>query len=157
MFKTFLQQPSQTPILYIFMRRDLASMNPGKAMAQAAHAGNQFAALANFILEDYDFEVKNPDSDGSVVEFKKAWDAWTDESKRSFGTTIVLESDEDTIYYVIEEESAKEDTVAEEIWDDTYPIQDGRTIHHLPVMTCGYVFVYDKNTHGGFPNYDLHP
>ena len=32
-----------TPVLYILMRTDLNSMNPGKAMAQASHAGSAFA------------------------------------------------------------------------------------------------------------------
>ena len=32
------------PILYILMRNDMTSMNPGKAMAQASHASNQFVA-----------------------------------------------------------------------------------------------------------------
>ena len=30
------------PVLYILMRKDLKSMNPGKAMAQASHAANAF-------------------------------------------------------------------------------------------------------------------
>ena len=30
------------PVLYIIMRNDLDSMNPGKAMAQASHASNAF-------------------------------------------------------------------------------------------------------------------
>ena len=33
-----------TPLLYILMRNDMDSMNPGKAMAQASHASNQFVA-----------------------------------------------------------------------------------------------------------------
>ena len=32
------------PVLYILMRTDMDSMNPGKAMAQASHASNQFVA-----------------------------------------------------------------------------------------------------------------
>ena len=31
-----------TPVLYILMRTDMNSMNPGKAMAQASHASNAF-------------------------------------------------------------------------------------------------------------------
>ena len=35
-----------TPVLYILMRTDMDSMNPGKAMAQASHASNAFVSNA---------------------------------------------------------------------------------------------------------------
>ena len=37
-----------TPLLYILMRNDMDSMNPGKAMAQASHASNQFVATTAY-------------------------------------------------------------------------------------------------------------
>ena len=35
------------PVLYILMRNDMKSMNPGKAMAQASHASNAFVNTAS--------------------------------------------------------------------------------------------------------------
>ena len=54
-------------VLYILMRNDMDSLNPGKGMAQAAHASNHFMFW-------------NSDD----MEFKK----WC--SYRAFGVTIVL-------------------------------------------------------------------
>ena len=35
------------PYLYILMRTDLPSLNPGKAMAQAAHAANKMTFIVD--------------------------------------------------------------------------------------------------------------
>lgn len=104
--------------LYILMRTDMSSLNPGKAMAQAAHAANHF--IHNF----------------EMTEAVKEWLA----QGEGFGTTIVLN--------VGSEESLKRYTGrAEElgypsdiILDTTYPIRDGDVTHLVPVITCGYIF-----------------
>lgn len=61
--------------LYILMRNDLPSLNPGKAMAQAAHAANAFTVEWGH----YD----------SVKEYSN--------KKHPFGTCIVLAAYKDTI------------------------------------------------------------
>jgi hypothetical protein len=59
--------------LYILMRNDLASMNAGRAMAQASHASNAF--IHKFGKEP---EVKS----------------WQRQTTQGFGTAIVLSADE---------------------------------------------------------------
>lgn len=57
------------PILYLVMRNDLPSLNPGKLAAQAAHCANACVA-----------KMKNT---ALLLQ-------WQRQSKQSFGTTIVL-------------------------------------------------------------------
>lgn len=57
------------PILYLIMRNDLRSLNPGKLAAQAAHCANACVAK---------------------MKGHKALREWEKESRQSFGTTIVL-------------------------------------------------------------------
>jgi peptidyl-tRNA hydrolase len=58
--------------LYILMRNDLPSMNPGRAMAQASHASN--ALVKEF---------------GRWTEVRR----WQNQTTQGFGTTIVLSAD----------------------------------------------------------------
>lgn len=59
--------------LYILMRNDLASMNAGRAMAQASHASNAF--IHKF---------------GNEPDVK----SWKRQTTQGFGTAIVLSADE---------------------------------------------------------------
>ena len=68
----------QFPILYILMRNDMDSMNPGKAMAQASHAANAFVANDIWEMEQM------PDG---IVDLKNQWQ---NETTQGFGTVIVL-------------------------------------------------------------------
>ena len=107
-----------TPQLYILMRTDMDSMNPGKAMAQAAHAANQFR------------------HEHEGVDLRK----WENETRKGFGTTIVLGvGSEEELQNCIED--AQQDSIAAGIvHDPTYPLKDGTCLHLIPVNTCGYVF-----------------
>ena len=115
-----------TPVLYILMRTDLDSMNPGKAMAQASHASNTF--------------VSNAEPGYNVDE--NLFNDWQDSTPQGFGTVLVLG--------VTEAQMRTAVTVAESfgvdkfpcdiIHDPTYPLQDGDTTHFIPVDTCGYIF-----------------
>lgn len=123
------------PMLYILMRTDLDSLNAGKAMAQAAHAANQFV-----------FE-----NDGDEDVFR-----WTQETNQGFGTTIVLAvSGEDELdSYVLLAQS--DGFYAGVTHDPSYPIRDGNVIHTIPLNTCGYVF----SPNGSIPflqRLSLHP
>ncbi len=123
------------PRLYILMRTDLDSMNPGKGMAQAAHAANAF-------MKDH--------GDVTVPGVEE----WVNETPQGFGTTITL---------AVPDAKTLEDTVAlakvygfpaDVIHDPTYPVRDGGVVHLLPLDTCGYVFMPD----GSVPiNLPLHP
>jgi hypothetical protein len=128
--------------LYILMRNDLPSMNAGKAMAQAAHAANAFAATWGHL--------------SSVKE-------WAKEGK-TFGTTIALAADKDTIGKVLKRAHMRDGTVPfGPVYDDTYPFittteiaalipkskftappiakEDNRVMCFRKELTCAYVFV----------------
>lgn len=112
--------------LYILMRDDLESLNPGKAMAQAAHAANMAQTLAKLLMPE-------------------KWAQWSGD--RCFGTTIVLASDIERIEsleifhnnnYMLYTNEQK--LIAGSIKDPTYPLRDGSFIHYIPVTTCGFIF-----------------
>lgn len=80
-------------ILYLVMRNDLPSLNPGKLAAQAAHCANACVAQAR--------KKRDP--------LLKGWEA---QSKQNFGTTIVLGASLDAIQSM---------SRLTPVWDDTYP------------------------------------
>jgi peptidyl-tRNA hydrolase len=134
---------AKCPTLYILMRTDMASMNPGKGMAQAAHASDVFmfrAFTADFV-EGFDEwtgvvnlgEYPEEDED-SLVQSKGA------------GTTITLAvGSEKELREIVE--AAREDGFRAGMYlDPSYPIRDGLVTHLLPVITCGYVFTACRNT-----------
>lgn len=129
------------PVLYILMRSDLASMNPGKMAAQACHAANKFTG---------DLYRK---SDYMLMLFSQ----WQDQAKgQHFGTTIVLDVNDDlTIRHIIDELKSSSNVVTGIVLDETYPILDGKVMHTLPVFTCGYAFG-DKQDLTALSNFGLY-
>lgn len=131
--------------LYILMRTDMDSMNPGKACAQAAHAANAFVS-----------NVSRSDSHMS------AFINWENHTVQSFGTTIVLNASEKSINAFFDE-FGMSNTCMEKILDPTYPIRDGEVTHYIPVVTCAYVFVHDRTDENDpvvayiKKNFELHP
>ena len=115
-----------TPVLYILMRTDLDSMNPGKAMAQASHAGSVFE--------------HNAEPGYNVDE--KLFEEWRQSTTQGFGTVLVLGVNEDQMRTAVEvAESFGVDTFpCGIIHDPTYPLQDGDITHFIPLDTCGYIF-----------------
>ena len=123
--------------LYILMRDDMDSLNSGKAMAQAAHAANQYAHDTT-ITEDY----------GS----------WKNQG-RGFGTTITLGMNWYNVKKVVDE-CQNLGLDADVVLDETYPIQDGEVVHLISIHTCGYVFLDVNNNmlaHRLLSRYELHP
>lgn len=112
-----------TPVLYILMRNDLASLNPGKAMAQASHASNQFV-----------HSIK----EGGMIDYE-LFNMWSNETTQGFGTVLVLSVNETQLQSSIMM-AEKHLSHCGIVHDPTYPIQDGETVHHIPLDTCGYVF-----------------
>jgi hypothetical protein len=84
-----------TPVLYLIMRDDLPSLNPGKLAAQAAHCANACVA-------------KMRKADSAMLR------KWERESSQDFGTTIVLGAGRRFIA-----------SLPNKVWDDTYPCGDG--------------------------------
>jgi hypothetical protein len=133
--------------LYIVMRNDMVSMNAGKAMAQAAHAANQFV-----------FELKSDVTHPRLLdEVRYAYKEWAESTKGGFGTTIVLAGSIKDIedVFVTSVQSNYPHIDPDDIYegysvysgivnDPTYPIKDGEVTHLVSVDTCTYVFVSNR-------------
>lgn len=107
--------------LYILMRTDLASLNPGKACAQATHAANQCVAEATGVAAQ------------QIGEWSGA---------RGFGTCIVVAiRDPDDMRAIVR--AAKGASIhAGVTHDPEYPLLDGDFMHIIPLDTCAYLFGY---------------
>lgn len=101
----------QDPILYLVMRNDLPSLNPGKLAAQSAHCANAFVG---------DVAAR---SGGA----RKLYMDWARQTKQCFGTTIVLAADGEAIPNLVKL-AKKEGIVAGEVFDPTYPCEVPREI-----------------------------
>jgi hypothetical protein len=146
------------PILYILMRDDLTSLNSGKAMAQAAHAGN--AVDAHFELEmQITSASSNPADRAKASALSTAFYNWKQQTSQGFGTTIVLGGSMAKIKTDIEW-LKRNDFLADVIHDPSYPLVDGSVVHLIPLDTCAYVFAPDKNDpylRMVLNSYGLHP
>ena len=123
-----------TPILYILMRNDMDSMNPGKAMAQASHASNQF--VATLPTDAYDI-----------------YNEWL--QCNGFGTVLVLEVTEAQMRTSVAVADAL-DLVSGIVHDPTYPLRDGDSTHFIPVDTCAFVFGNKEDCTPVVGNFELH-
>ena len=102
--------------LYILMRADLASMNPGKKCAQAAHA----AAFCVGTL---------PHDDPRLRAWRGEW---------GFGTCVVLHAHEVEMRSLVTACAACAYTGI--VHDPEYPLVDGLVTHRIPLVTCAFVF-----------------
>lgn len=142
------------PVLYIFMRTDMESLNPGKAMAQAAHAANQMAIHVRAITE----KAHKTDGGGFVKHCLNEWE----QQGVGFGKTIVFNGD--TLEYVkdlietMEAEQGLKPWRHGTVLDETYPITDGRMTHLLPIETCVWWFgdISDETLKAYFSGFTLH-
>ena len=137
------------PVLFLLMRTDLDSMNPGKACAQAAHAAN---ALEHHYLNLLEHTEANDDL---VI----AYDKWQKQTPQGFGTTIVLGGEMDNIRVDIDH-LADTGFLAGVVHDPTYPLVDGSVTHLIALDTCAYVFAPDKDDYKlrlVLNKYKLHP
>ena len=112
--------------LYILMRRDLYDMNPGKGMAQAAHAANDFQSI---VFEKYNV--------------KQDYMKWVED--RNFGTTIVLEATLEQIER-IELIAADTGIPAGIVVDPTYPFRNFYgEVFTAKEVTCAWLF-FERGT-----------
>ncbi len=122
--------------LYILMRTDMASMNPGKACAQAAHAANKF--------------TRNPDlikgaMGQAYIEWSESAGPHIEGRFQGFGTTITLSVNENALFETIN--IAKENGLPSGlVFDPTYPLRDGDFTHLISIVTCGYIFIPEHLT-----------
>jgi peptidyl-tRNA hydrolase len=123
------------PRLYIIMREDIPDMNPGKGMAQAAHAQADMIEYMN-TLEDY-----------GVSEMVKLW-----REDRSFGTTTVLSAELIDIQEMVNKIEHSGLTV-----DPSYP---WRNFYGMPFVTeevtAAWAFVFDQKEREWMKGFNLH-
>jgi hypothetical protein len=146
-----------TPVLYILMRNDMNSLNAGKAMAQASHASNAFVDHMRIFTEAYN-EV--PAHLGIETESVVGFESWKNATPQAFGTVLVLAAKMPEIKTAVDIFIAM-GYVAGVIHDPTYPIVDGEVVHYIPLDTCAYVFVPNKEDDGMasviLKRFPLHP
>ncbi len=115
-----------TLVCYVLMRTDLASLNPGKAMAQSHH---NYGALKRAIR------------DGNDMVLAKQYLDWQETTRQNFGTVIVLGGNEGEINDALAYAGrVKARVVCGWVRDDSYPLVDGDTVHTLPLNTNAFVF-----------------
>jgi len=127
------------PYLYVLMRTDLASLNPGKQCAHAAHAANLF---------EHDLRK-------SVnTEVKDLAQQWAEGTGGQFGVTICLGVNENDMRNAVmianNFADAGKPVLGGLVHDPSYPLQDGvpkdggaptfAKIHLIPLDTCAYIF-----------------
>jgi peptidyl-tRNA hydrolase len=134
-----VKEQKMNPRLYIVMREDISDMNPGKAMAQSAHAQAEFDAYMN--------AQANSDSN----EFWKAVSAWREE--REFGTTLVLSATLEEMRTINDISDHSGMTV-----DPTYPWRNWYgEMFTSEEITCMWCFVYREEEVEYMRQFDLHP
>lgn len=117
------------PVLYVIVRGDLASLNPGKAAAQVAHAANQLVSAIERLAAT---------GDNEFLYLLRTW-----QGTHGFGTTIVLQQDQMSMFEIEGYLMAARDlagAVTGVVTDPTYPLRDGHFTHYVPVETCAFVF-----------------
>jgi hypothetical protein len=143
------------------MRTDMASMNPGKGMAQAAHAGNalneQMRQLSGSVFseEKYGFKFAPNGIPDSLRLYKK----WTKETKQGFGTTIVLGADIQQIVETTDRFLEHPNFYpAGYVFDPGYPVRDGDVTHLIPLISCSYILCSKDNiwAQNELSSYSLH-
>ncbi len=131
------------PVLYVLMRTDMASMNPGKGMAQASHA---YGAVKHHVLKN--------------IALQQVYRDWMSQTRQEFGTTIVFGGSEGEIQAAMNwlnryVEPAKQLTGW--VHDPTYPITDGDVVHLVPINTCVYMFGMKKDIENAVRELEMHP
>ena len=116
---------------YVLVRNDMDSMCPGRTDAQVSHATSDF----HEIMYMYRFDLPVP-KDGSSLQWEAEFAEWKE--NRRFGTTIVLSADYRTIKGVVDV-AQRAGHLAGVTHDPEYVLKDGKTIHKIPVDTCGWM------------------
>lgn len=130
--------------LYILMRVDLPSMNPGKAMAQAAHAANLMvhqhgkdAGVKAWLKEGGGF--------GTTITLAVTKEQLQLISERAFLRKVKFGKVVDTTYpYVVNKEIY---SLIHTIFHSSDPIfkDNGQVVLFRKEITCGYIFLAEDD------------
>jgi peptidyl-tRNA hydrolase len=132
-----------TAVLYLIMRNDIASMNPGKLAAQASHGSNAFVHHFHAYSQEQNMKPATDKHYAQFVINTFGFNEWENATPQGFGTVLVLEAKMHEIYAASQSMGAH-GYVSGIIHDPTYPILDGEVVHHIPLDTGAYVFVPNK-------------
>ena len=102
-------------VLYLLMRDDIPSMNPGKLAAQASHVSN---ACVNRIKKSKNRKLKS---------MLKEWELQTD---NGFGTAICLATNENDLFPVL---TATDNYIYDIVYDPSYPCE-------IPTEVAGTIY-----------------
>ena len=130
----------ENPRLYLLVRNDLESMNPGKAVAQGGHAATGFMwALLGATYDDQ--KIRRPDVQDAFNEWVHQADLARGHmiEEQGFGTSITLQAKPDQMREAVRY-ARLIGMPAAVIHDPTYPLRDGSTTHFIPLDTTAYVF-----------------
>lgn len=120
------------PVLYLFVFMDVPDMNPGKAMAQCCHAGNDLESRIAQLRREW----KGDGLDPRVAAFED-WKA----QALTFGTTIVLETTEND-WVEWDPTAGDVDLLWGDVRDPTYPIRNYYgDVHLIDRRTLGWMFL----------------
>lgn len=132
------------PRLLIIMREDLWDMNPGKGMAQAAHAAQDMTAS---IMSEEQMERFTRSYSGGPLShdyIKDQYAEWCD--GRNFGTTITLSAPFDSMSkmsLMLEMNGVPNGMTV----DPTYPYRNYYgDVFTSSEVTCMWVFIHDEVT-----------
>ncbi len=129
------------PKLYIIMRKDIQDMNPGKAMAQAAHAQADFD---EYIEKKCGPAYRQDDDLWMAVNY------WRED--RSFGVTLVLHEPLEKINEITSVIPDSGVTV-----DPTYPWRNFYgDVFVSSEVTCAWVFVRTEEEAEYMKQFSLH-
>lgn len=159
------------PVLYILMRNDLPSMNPGKAMAQASHASDAFR---NKVYEYFNTNSLSNNIENSYFDLVKEWYSQT---SQGFGTVLVLSVNYSELCDTISNANSNY-FICDIINDPSYPIIVGNdvaelisnrndtlerkqidknnTIIFISNDTCGFIFGYKNDVYDYVKNFPLY-
>ncbi|MBK1666707.1 hypothetical protein CKO28_01435 [Rhodovibrio sodomensis] len=132
--------PAPIDVLYVLPRTDLASMNPGKAIAQGVHAGNHAVHLLS-----------------NDPKWRDRLAAWETQTAQHFGTVITLDAGGIDRIRQIVEIARQHGYPAGLVHDPEYPLVDGAVVHLLPLDTCGWVFAGQGEIDWLLGTHPLHP
>lgn len=108
--------------VYLLVRTDMESMNPGKGHAQSHHAGTQMA-----LKDRQTWSVKHQD-------WLKEW-----ASDRGFGTVLTMGCNNRQMNAALAI-AARLGFPRAIVNDPSYPLLDGLVTHEFPLDTCAYIF-----------------
>jgi len=153
-----------TQVLYVLVRTDLDSMNPGKAMAQVGHAGSAFT-YHNMVSSIIDQDVIDWHKQGNGFGTKLTLAV----TKKQMETVVMIAKNmgyiadlvlDETYPYIVSNEIADQINIENDA-APRHPINATHMALYRNEYTVGYVFVPNKEeddiARALLANFKLHP